>query len=212
MRLTVSGSDRLGLTPAETVAALRDPVVLSRAMPGDGGVERTAPGVATVMATAGIAGTRGTYRARVHVVAATDDRFDLRIAAAGEPGTVEAELTVEVHADDAGSRIDHRLTATLEGRLAGLGRKVLEGAVASGAHAFLEALEDAVRNPVVEPVLPAATGVGGTPAPGDVDTGHGTTVGTDRPASPVRTALTAAAAGALATAGALRWWQSRQGA
>lgn len=215
MKLTVQGSDHVTLTPTETAAALRDPAVLSRAVPGDGGVERTAPGVATVMATAGIAGTRGTYRARVHVVEAADDRFVLRVAAAGEPGTIEAELTVALHADGTGTRVDHEVSATLDGRLAGLGRKVLDGAVVSGTSRFLADLTAAARTPA--PVgVPDDAGVGpragasssrpgGAPVPATVGAGEGAS-----DASPVRTALTAAAAGALATVGALRWWHGRR--
>jgi uncharacterized protein len=212
MRLTVSGSDRLQLDPAETAAALRDPAVLSRAIPGDGGVERTGPGVATVMVTAGVAGTRGTYRARVHVIEARDDRFVVRIAAAGEPGTIEAELTVELQADGDGTRVDHHVTAALDGRLAGLGRKVLEGAIAAAASSFVAELEHAARTPA--PVaVPAA---GPTPTgPASSGSPAATAVATPKvhegsPTSPVRAALTAAVAGALATIGALRWWHGRR--
>lgn len=221
MKLTVEGSDRSELPPDEVAAALRDPALLARALPGE--VERTGARVATVSATVGLAGTRGTYRARVHVVEATDRRFEVRIAAAGEPGTIEAELTVELHADGTGTRVDHQLVATLDGRLAGLGRHVLEGTVAAGASRFLSDLEAAVRAPVA-----ATSGVssgassGVSSASGDASSdGAGRGVDGAGPpvasaahgtASPVRTALLAAAAGALVMAVVLRWWDRRQGA
>jgi uncharacterized protein len=236
MKLTVENADRVDLPPDELAAALRDPGVLSRALPGDGEVERTGPRVATVLATAGIAGTRGTYRARVHVVEADDRRVVLRVAAAGEPGTIEAELTVELHADAGGTRVEHQLAATLDGRLAGLGRKVLEGAVAAGASRFLADLQVAVQS--VDGEEPGAAsrsgGAGSTAGAGQTSAGSagsggssgsgvashaGGTLAADpgqagSPASgtsSVRTALTAAAVGALVTAIVVRWWHARQG-
>jgi len=93
--------------PVETVyAALRDPRVLVRTIPGCERLEQLGEDAYAMTVTAGVASVRGTYAGDVRL---TDHRaphgFVLRASGSGAPGTVSADVTVELSPGDNGQRL-----------------------------------------------------------------------------------------------------------
>ncbi|MCC5947886.1 MAG: SRPBCC family protein [Nitriliruptoraceae bacterium] len=162
MNVRVEGTVPIATDPARVEAALGDPEVIAHALPGASRVDRDGAGVLTVVTTIGLAGTRGTYRARIHPVTSPEDGWALRLAAAGEPGTVQAEVQLALAGEVGRTTLTYTVEAALEGRLAGLGRGVLEGAVHGLVRDLAEALPAASDAGVPAADLPGA----GTPAAG----------------------------------------------
>lgn len=131
MKLEITSSVVID-APLETVVeVVGDPARMRHAIPGATRVERGSDGVWTVIAGAGLAGARGAYRARVHPVAADGGApgWTLAIAAAGEPGTIEARVEAALHAEGAHTVLRQTTTIEVSDRLAGVGAPVLRGAV-----------------------------------------------------------------------------------
>src|SRR5919106_4742847 len=84
--------------PVEAVyAALKDPQVLVRTIPGCERLEQVGEDAYRMTVTAGVASVRGTYAGDVRL---TDQRaphgFVLRASGSGAPGTVSADVTVDL--------------------------------------------------------------------------------------------------------------------
>ena len=93
--------------PVEAVYdALRDPRVLVRTIPGCERLEQVGEDAYQMTVTAGVASVRGTYAGDVRL---TDHRaphaFVLRASGSGAPGTVSADVAVELASGDNGTTV-----------------------------------------------------------------------------------------------------------
>ena len=108
--------------PVETVyAALRDPRVLVRTIPGCERLEQVGEDAYQMTVTAGVASVRGTYAGDVRL---TDPRAPhgvvLRASGSGAPGTVSADVTVELSPGDNGTtELSYDADAVVGGMIGG---------------------------------------------------------------------------------------------
>ena len=143
--------------PVETVyAALRDPRVLVRTIPGCERLEQVGEDAYQMTVTAGVASVRGTYAGDVRL---TDQRaphgFVLRASGSGAPGTVSADVTVELSQGDNGTtELSYDADAVVGGMIGGVGQRLLAGVAKRTAGDFFTAV-DQVLTGAVEEAVPA---------------------------------------------------------
>jgi uncharacterized protein len=146
--------------PVETVyAALRDPRVLVRTIPGCERLEQVGEDAYAMTVTAGVASVRGTYAGDVRL---TDHRaphgFVLRASGSGTPGTVSADVTVELSpGDDGTTELAYDADAVVGGMIGGVGQRLLTGVAKRTAGEFFDAVDQVLARGGAEEV--AASGV-----------------------------------------------------
>jgi carbon monoxide dehydrogenase subunit G len=144
--------------PVEAVyAALRDPRVLVRTIPGCERLEQVGEDAYQLTVSAGVASIRGTYAGDVRL---TDQRaphgFVLRASGSGAPGTVSADVAVELASgDDSTTVLTWDADAVVGGMIGGVGQRLLAGVAKRTAGEFFAAVDDALTG-----VGPEAAGDG----------------------------------------------------
>jgi len=170
----VNGTATLHAPREQVWAALNDPAVLVRTIPGCQQLEEVGKDSYRMTITAGVASIKGIYQGDVSL---TDQEqpgaFTLRASGAGAPGTVSADVkvTLQETGDGAGAvtRLDYDADAVVGGMIGGVGQRVLSGVAKKTAGEFFSAVDDvltgkapSVPAPREEPANPTAT----PPAPG----------------------------------------------
>jgi carbon monoxide dehydrogenase subunit G len=155
--------------PVERVwAALNDPAVLVRTIPGCQRLAATGPDAYELTVTAGVASIKGSYAGTVRL---TDlqppNSFVLRAAGAGGPGTVSADVTVRLAERDGLTQLDYDADAVVGGVIGGVGQRMLAGVAKKLAGEFfgnVDAMLSGAAGPApateagpVEYTVPAAT-------------------------------------------------------
>ena len=165
--------------PVEAVyAALRDPRVLVRTIPGCERLEQVGEDAYAMTVTAGVASVRGTYAGDVRL---TDQRaphgFVLRASGSGAPGTVSADVTVELSpGSDATTELSYAADAVVGGMIGGVGQRLLTGVAKRTAGEFFTAVDEVLaaggaEEAVPEPGAPRAAPDVAPGAPARPDTG-----------------------------------------
>jgi uncharacterized protein len=159
--------------PVEAVYdALRDPRVLVRTIPGCERLEQVGEDAYQMTVTAGVASVRGTYAGDVRL---TDHRvpnaFVLRASGSGAPGTVSADVTVELASGDNGTTVlSYDADAVVGGMIGGVGQRLLATVAKRTAGEFFTAVDQVLTGGGVEEPVAAdgaatpGTGAAGAPA------------------------------------------------
>jgi uncharacterized protein len=130
--------------PVEAVyAALRDPAVLVRTIPGCERLEQVGEDAYQMTVTAGVASIRGSYAGAVKL---TDQRaphgFVLRASGSGAPGTVSADVQVELaEGEDGTTELSYDADAVVGGMVGGVGQRLLSGVARRTAGEFFAAVD-----------------------------------------------------------------------
>jgi len=175
----INGTATINASPDRVWAALNDPAVLVRTIPGVERLEAVGDDRYRMTVTAGVASIKGTY---LGDVALTDpvppSAFTLKASGAGAPGTVSADVRVTL--DDAGdgrTRLRYDADAVVGGAVGGVGQRVLAGVAKRTAGEFFTAVE-AVLTESTGPAPTGHAGAGvGAPAVAAVSAPVGTPVG-----------------------------------
>ncbi|HEX3211943.1 MAG TPA: carbon monoxide dehydrogenase subunit G, partial [Actinomycetota bacterium] len=139
--------------PVEAVyAALQDPRVLVRTIPGCERLEQVGDDAYQMTVTAGVASVRGTYAGDVRL---TDhdapNGFTLRASGSGTPGTVAADVSVTLAADDNGTTLlSYDADATIGGMIGGVGQRLLTTVAKRTAGEFFTAVDGVLSGSGVE--------------------------------------------------------------
>ena len=147
--MKVSGTATLHATPERVYAALNDPAVLVRTIPGCERLEAVGPDRYRMTVTAGVASIKGSYLGDVRLSDGTPpSSFTLTAAGSGAPGTVSAD--VKVRLDDAGdgtTLLHYDADAVVGGAVGGVGQRVLTGVARKTAAEFFAAVDAALAAP-----------------------------------------------------------------
>jgi len=164
--MRVSGNATLHAPVEKVYAALNDPAVLVRTIPGCERLERAGEDAYKMTLVAGVASVRGTYAGDVRIA---DQRppsaFVLRASGAGAPGTVSADVQVQLAPGEDGTTVlSYDADAVVGGMIGGVGQRMLAGVATRTADQFFAAV-DAVLTGAAPPVAaPTAAPAGGQPA------------------------------------------------
>jgi carbon monoxide dehydrogenase subunit G len=163
----INGTVTLNAPRERVWAALNDPAVLVRTIPGCEQLEALGDDRYRMTVTAGVASIKGTYLGEV---ALTDpvpaNAFTLKASGSGAPGTVQADVRVTLDdADDGGTRLSYAADAVVGGAVGGVGQRVLAGVAKKTAGEFFRAVEAALVEPVTAAngTAPAVPGQAGSP-------------------------------------------------
>jgi uncharacterized protein len=157
--------------PVEAVyQALRDPRVLVRTIPGCERLEQVGEDAYAMSVTAGVASVRGTYAGDVRL---TDQRaphgFVLRASGSGAPGTVSADVAVDLApGDDGTTLVSYDADAVVGGMIGGVGQRLLATVAKRTAGEFFTNVDQVLAGGGVEavPEAEAAAAVGAAPTGG----------------------------------------------
>jgi len=169
--MKVSGEATLHHPVADVYAALIDPAVLVRTIPGCQRLEHSGPDTYKATVAAGVASIKGTFDGDVRLA---DQRpphsFTLHASGAGAPGTVTAEARVTLApAESGGTRLTYDADATIGGVIGGVGQRMLTGVAKKTAAEFFAAVDrDLSGAPVPVEVAPAPVPVEAAAAPAGV--------------------------------------------
>jgi uncharacterized protein len=170
--MKVSGSATLHAPRAQVWTALNDPAVLVRTIPGCQRLEAIDTDAYRMTITAGVASIKGVYTGEVRL---TDqqppDKFLLKAAGSGGPGTVSADVWVTLSetgsagGDDGGSTsLTYDADAIVGGMIGGVGQRMLTGVAKKTAGEFFSAVDDVLtgKAPVASAGQSGSDGAGGT--------------------------------------------------
>ena len=139
--------------PVEAVyAALQDPAVLVRTIPGCERLEQVGEDAYQMTVTAGVASVRGTYAGDVRL---TDHHaphgFVMKASGSGTPGTISADVTVTLSsADNATTQLAYDADATIGGMIGGVGQRLLSTVAKRTAGDFFTAVDQVLNGGVEE--------------------------------------------------------------
>ena len=140
--MKVTGTATLHAPVERVWAALNDPAVLQRTIPGCQRLDELGGDRYRMTVTAGVASIKGTYTGEV---ALTDREpphsFVLRASGSGAPGTVRADVSVRLAEDPEGTRLDYSADAVVGGPVGGVGQRVLSGVARRTAGEFFAAVD-----------------------------------------------------------------------
>jgi uncharacterized protein len=147
MKIVGTGAVRAGAE--EVWAALRDPAVLSRAIPGCDTFEVTGPGLARFTATTAMTAISGTYSGTVSLADAQPPSvMTAAVSVAGDQGTggtLSADLTVRLSPDDGGgTSVSFEAIGVAGGPIEGVGTRLLASAAKRLATDFLGTVDAAL--------------------------------------------------------------------
>lgn len=163
--MKVNGSAVLHASPDKVYAALNDPAVLVRTIPGVESLEQLERDRFRMTVTAGVASVKGTYDGEVSLGDQDPPRaFTLRANGAGAPGTVDATVRVTLAEEDGATRLDYDADAVVGGMVGGVGQRMLTGVAKKMADQFFGNVDGVLTGavPVVPPApaeVPAPVGV-----------------------------------------------------
>ncbi|MFC6087122.1 SRPBCC family protein [Sphaerisporangium aureirubrum] len=156
--MRVVGSAVVGVGRDQVWAALRDPAVLVRTIPGCERLESTGADTYRMTVSAGVAAIKGVYQGEVSLSDPEEpERFTLRARGAGAPGTVDATVRILLSEVDGGStRVDYDAEAVVGGMIGGVGQRMLGSVAKKTAGEFFTAVEHHLRAPAAAELVPAA--------------------------------------------------------
>ncbi|MBO3748200.1 carbon monoxide dehydrogenase subunit G [Streptosporangiaceae bacterium NEAU-GS5] len=171
--MKVVGSALLGAPRAQVWAALQDPAVLVRTIPGCERLEAVGDEVYKMTVSAGVASVKGVYQGEVALTDPEEpERFVLRARGQGTPGTVDATVQVRLSEVDGGTRVDYDADAVVGGMIGGVGQRMLGSVAKRTAGEFFSAVESAILSADETPAQEVTVVHGMTPVAG-ATAGHG---------------------------------------
>jgi carbon monoxide dehydrogenase subunit G len=165
--MKVNGSAVLHAAPDAVYAALNDPAVLVRTIPGVESLVQVATDRYRMTVTAGVASVKGTYDGEVSLGDQDPPRaFTLKANGSGAPGTVDATVRVTLAEEDGATRLDYDADAVVGGMVGGVGQRMLTGVAKKMAGEFFGNVDDVLTGAAVEPAPAAAPAAELAAAPG----------------------------------------------
>ena len=157
--MKVTGTAVLHATPSEVFAALHDPRVLARTIPGCQTLTPLGDDCYALQVTAGVASVKGTYEGQVRLADQQPPHgFTLRAVGSGAPGTVDTTVRVSLAEEQGTTRLAYDADAVVGGMVGGVGQRVLTGVARKMAGQFFAAVDAELQG------VPAAAASGAAPA------------------------------------------------
>ncbi len=141
--MKVSGSATLQAPREQVWTALNDPAVLVRTIPGCQRLEAIDTDAYRMTITAGVASIKGVYTGEVRLTdQQAPDRFVLKAAGSGGPGTVSADVLVTLGDEGETTTLTYDADAIVGGMIGGVGQRMLTGVAKKTAGEFFSAVDD----------------------------------------------------------------------
>ena len=195
--MNISGTVIMHAPAGQVWAALTDPAVLVRTIPGCERLVPAGPDSYRFTVTAGVASVRGTYTGEVALSQQREPTsLVLTARCAGGPGTVATSIHITLTPAGATTEVGYDADAAVGGLIAGVGQRMLASVVGRLTAEFFTSVDQVLTGHGAHPASPAPPAV---PGPAEVPTAGPTAVPTQgATAAPVF--LGGALVGAAATA------------
>jgi carbon monoxide dehydrogenase subunit G len=156
--MKVSGAADLHGSEEAVSAALTDPVLLARAVPGLDQIDFPGDGSCRFTMTIAIAAVSGTYAGDARVIERSDSAVRvLRVSAAGVKGTIGADVTIRLApAADGATELSYTADVELGGAIAGIGQRMIASIAKRIATDAIGGLDAVLEGPAAAEA-PAAT-------------------------------------------------------
>lgn len=139
MKLTVDSSVQAGRD--RVFAALLDPAVLQRCIPGCESLTETGPDAYAATLKVGVAGMKGTYTGKAAIAnKQPPDSLTLSIDGKGGPGFVRGTAALRLSSDGAATRVACEADVQVGGLIAAVGSRLVEAAARKMADDFFRQL------------------------------------------------------------------------
>jgi len=157
--------------PADAVwAALNDPEILKFCIPGCQEIDKTSPTEFNAIATLKIGPVKATFRGKVSLTD-LDPPHHCRLTGEGQGGVAgfaKGDAEVTLTPEGGGTVLTYTAKATVGGKLAQIGQRLIDGAARQIADEFFgEALTAAHAAPVLEPDPEVDTAATSVPPPSE---------------------------------------------
>lgn len=141
--MQITGQNTLSVDPATAWAAFHDAGVLQRSLPGCQSLKEIEPGRYAMTVSAGVAAIKGTYDGEAAFSQENAlESFVLSLSGAGGPGTVDADVKVDLSASsDGGTTLDWTADATVGGPVGGVGQRMLSSVAKRLATQFFKNID-----------------------------------------------------------------------
>jgi carbon monoxide dehydrogenase subunit G len=167
MKLTGEANLRAGVD--QVYAALTDPAILVRAIPGCQRLEQVGEDSYKAAILAGVGSIKGVFDGSVRL----SDRdaphgFTLHASGTGVPGTVSAVARMTLAEADGGTLVRYDADATIGGVIGGVGQRMITGVARRTAAEFFAAVDREIAAPAPALAPSAAAVAGPSAAPSSV--------------------------------------------
>jgi uncharacterized protein len=154
--MKLSGTATLHAPASQVWAALTDPAVLARTIPGCERLEPAGLDSYRFTVMAGVASIRGTYTGVV-ALAQQHEPTSLVLTArgAGAPGTVATSIHITLLPADGTTEVSYDADAAIGGLLAAVGQRMLVSVAELLIREFLTSVDQVLTGPGVAPASPA---------------------------------------------------------
>jgi len=126
--MTLDGAYEFPAPRAKVWAALLDPAVLGRTLPGCDKLEAIRPGEYRAIVKVGVAAVKGTFEGEVKLAdLEPPTRYRMSLEGSGGPGFVRGEASLELVDMPGGTRVHYRADVQVGGLIAGVGQRMLGG-------------------------------------------------------------------------------------
>lgn len=127
-------------------AALLDPEMLTKTMPGCEKLEEVGPGRYKATLTVGIAAIQGTYEGRVELRDLDPPaRYTMTVEGSGSPGFVRGDAVMELSDVEGGTRVSFTANVQMGGLIAGVGQRLIGGVAKMLADQFFSRMAEQIQ-------------------------------------------------------------------
>jgi carbon monoxide dehydrogenase subunit G len=141
--MKISGEASVAASVPAVYAAMTDPAVLVRTIPGCQRLEQTGPDTYKATVLAGVAAVKGAFDGEVRLSDRDEPHaFTLHASGAGAPGTVSAVARVSLAEAPGGTTlVAYDADATIGGVIGGVGQRMITGVARKTAAEFFAAVD-----------------------------------------------------------------------
>jgi carbon monoxide dehydrogenase subunit G len=150
--MKIEGTHELHASPQRVFEALTDPIVLQRCIPGCERLERSGENSYAATLRAGVGSIKGVFTGAVRLEDVQPPRhFRMIVEGKGQPGFVKGSGDLDIEARDAVTIVSYKGDIQVGGTIAGVGQRMLQGAVKMMASQFFTAIEAEAKTESHEP-------------------------------------------------------------
>lgn len=144
--MKIEGIQKLHAPRARVYAALTDPQVLQRCIPGCESLDQTSENAYAVTIRAGIGAIKGTFKGNVHLEdMRLPEHYRIVVDGKGGPGFVKGSGDFDLEESEGATLIKYTGELQVGGAVAGVGQRMIEGAAKMMASRFFNTLETEAR-------------------------------------------------------------------
>jgi uncharacterized protein len=149
--MKVTGEAVLTAAVPEVYAALNDPAILVRVLPGCQRLEQVGDDAYRAAMVAGVGSIKGTFEGNVRLTdREAPHAFTLHASGSGAPGTVDAVARITLAEADGGTLVRYDADATVGGVIGGVGQRMITGVAKRTAAEFFAAVDRELATPLAE--------------------------------------------------------------